>query len=248
MDMDIDKEIEVVKKLIPSAIGEKLTFLNRRLTILLQKKEELEKSKQPLNPVEEDIPQEEKVPPSLPTQENTSTVKIIKIDKHTLYEIFLNRDGIKDFMNKCLEHMMSKIANDQSVLKLIKAKCYLQVKVVFEYYHNKSYEPTFKSIKRSFYVDKIIQRSDLVQTVEDLRRVAETQLVDILHMMDNFEHQGSDWVIVKPVDFKFRLIRYKSGFKRARGFIPTPAWLNGRRAIINIQNKDENCFFKCIYR
>jgi hypothetical protein len=67
-------------------------------------------------------------------------------------------------------------------------------------------------------------------------------------MIDNFEHQGSDWVILSPVDFKFRFIRYKNGFKRARGFIPTPDWLNGRRAIINIQNKDENCFFKCIYR
>jgi hypothetical protein len=127
MDMDIDKEIDVIKKLIPSATGERLSFLNRRLTVLLQKKEDLEKSKQALDPVEEDIPQEEPIqePPSLPTQENPSTVKIIKIDKNSLTEIFLNRDGIKDFMNKCLEHMMSKIANDQSVLKLIKAKCYL---------------------------------------------------------------------------------------------------------------------------
>jgi hypothetical protein len=66
--------------------------------------------------------------------------------------------------------------------------------------------------------------------------------------MDSFEHNGSDWVLLRPIDFKFRLIRYKNGFKRARGFIPTPAWLSGRRAVINIQNKDDNCFFKCIYR
>jgi hypothetical protein len=79
-------------------------------------------------------------------------------------------------------------------------------------------------------------------------KVAETQVTGILRMMDNFEHNGSDWVLLRPIDFKFRLIRYKNGFKRARVFIPTPAWLNGRRAIINIQNKDNNCFFKCIHR
>jgi hypothetical protein len=31
-------------------------------------------------------------------------------------------------------------------------------------------------------------------------------------------------------------------------FIPTPDWLNKRRAIINIRNNDNDCFFKCIYR
>jgi hypothetical protein len=99
-----------------------------------------------------------------------------------------------------------------------------------------------------FYVDKIIQRSNLIQSLEDIKRTAENQIEDILLMMDNFEHQGSNWVIVRPLDFKFRFIRYKNGFKRARGFIPTPSWFHNRRAIINIQNKDENCFFKCIYR
>jgi hypothetical protein len=38
MDTDIDKQIEAIKKLIPAASGDRLTFLNRRLTALLQKK------------------------------------------------------------------------------------------------------------------------------------------------------------------------------------------------------------------
>jgi hypothetical protein len=37
-------------------------------------------------------------------------------------------------------------------------------------------------------------------------------------------------------------------FNNATGFIPTPDWLVKRRAIINIRNYDNDCFFKCIYR
>jgi hypothetical protein len=147
-----------------------------------------------LNPVEEDILEEEPEPPSLPTQENHPTRKIVKIDKKILDVIFIKRDNIKDFMKKCLDEMMTKIANDESVLKLFKVKCYLQVKAVFEYYHDKPHEPIFKRTKVPFYVDKVIQRSNLIQSQDDLRRVAETQVVDILHKMDNFEHQGSDWI------------------------------------------------------
>jgi hypothetical protein len=117
-----------------------------------------------------------------------------------------------------------------------------------EYYHDKPHEPLFKTTRVPFYLDKIIDRSNLIQSLDDLRKVAETQVTGILRMIDNFEHNGSDWVLLRPIDFKFRFIRYKNGFKRARGFIPTPAWLSSRRAIINIQNKDDNCFFKCIYR
>jgi hypothetical protein len=162
--------------------------------------------------------------------------------------MFINRDNIQDFMKKCVEHLVNKVANDNTRIRMIKAKCYLQVKVRMEYYHDKPDEPLFKTTKVPFYFVKIIDRSNLILSLDDLRKVAETQVLGILRMMDNFEHNGSDWVLLRPIDFKFRLIRYKNGFKRARGFIPTPAWLNGRRAIINIQNKDENCFFKCIYR
>jgi hypothetical protein len=66
--------------------------------------------------------------------------------------------------------------------------------------------------------------------------------------MYKFENQGSNWVIVRPLAFKLRLIKYTDRFRRARGFIPTPSWLHGRRAIINIQNEDDHCFLKCIYR
>jgi hypothetical protein len=67
-------------------------------------------------------------------------------------------------------------------------------------------------------------------------------------MIDKFENNGSGWVIVRPLSYKIRFIKYNDMFRRARGFIPTPPWLHGRRAIINIENEDDYCFLKCIYR
>jgi hypothetical protein len=89
---------------------------------------------------------------------------------------------------KCIEYVMNNFAKDELVLKLINLKCYVQVKVVFEYYHDKPYESTFKTLKRSFYVDKLIQRSNLVQSVDEFKSVIERQSNDILHMLDKFEN------------------------------------------------------------
>jgi hypothetical protein len=170
-------------------------------------------------------------------------VKIIEINSKDLSDIYITSDGVKDFMKKCIDYVMNNFTKDEKVLKLIKMKCYVQLKVYFAYYHDKPYEPTFKTLKRSFYVDKLIQRSNLVQSVDELKSVLENQSIDILRMMDKFENQGSNWVA-----FKLRFIRYTDVFRRARGFIPTPSWLHGRKAVINIQNEDDYCFLKCIYR
>jgi hypothetical protein len=92
-----------------------------------------------------------------------------------LTDLYLNSDGVKNFMKKCVEHVMTNFIKDENLLKLIKLKCYVQVKVIFEYYHDKPYEPTFKTIKKPFYTDKLIQRSNLIQSVEDLKTVIENQ-------------------------------------------------------------------------
>jgi hypothetical protein len=124
----------------------------------------------------------------------------------------------------------------------------VQVKVEFEYYHDKLYEPSLKTTKRSFYVGKIINRSNLVQSSGELRSAMENQIKEILVMMDNFENQGSNWVIVRPLQFKVRFIRFSERFRRAKGHIKTPVWLHDKKAIINMENEDDLCFFKCIWR
>jgi hypothetical protein len=48
-------------------------------------------------------------------------------------------------------------------------------------------------------------------------------------MIDNFEHQESNWVIVKPLNFTIRFIKFSDGLNKARGFIPTLNCLKGRK-------------------
>jgi hypothetical protein len=45
--MDTAREINAIKNLIPSATGENLIYLNQRLAILLKKKEDEERARQP---------------------------------------------------------------------------------------------------------------------------------------------------------------------------------------------------------
>jgi hypothetical protein len=41
---------------------------------------------------------------------------------------------------------------------------------------------------------------------------------------------------------KLEVTPFKPGFRKVRGFIPLYPWLQKRRAVVNIQNKDEMCF------
>jgi hypothetical protein len=144
--------------------------------------------------------------------------------------------------------MFKNVKNDELSLHLIEQKCYVQLKVTFEYFYDKPHEPTFKTIQVPFSIDKLIDRSNLAQSIEDVKRIMEAQTLQILQLMDKFEHQGSNWVIVCPVSYKVRLVKFKDPYIRGTGFIPTPEWLENRKAIINIKNTDENCSYKCLYR
>jgi hypothetical protein len=95
-------------------------------------------------------------------------------------------------MNKCIEPMIEQVKIDKQEIQLINAKCYLQLRVTFEYFHDKPYEPTFKTIQVPFYVNKIIDRDNLAQSMEDIKRIMEEQTTKILQLMDKFEHQGSN--------------------------------------------------------
>jgi hypothetical protein len=70
----------------------------------------------------------------------------------------------------------------KDVQQLIKTKAYVQVKVVFEYYHDKPYEPILTTTKKPFYTDKLIQHCNLIQSEEDLTRIVNAQSEQILQL------------------------------------------------------------------
>jgi hypothetical protein len=71
---------------------------------------------------------------------------------------------------------------------------------------------------------------------------------EILRDIYEFETSGSNWTFTEPLSFEIRFIKFYDPLTKSGKYIPTPEWLKERKAIINIKNKDNNCFYKCIYR
>jgi hypothetical protein len=82
--------------------------------------------------------------------------------------MYINSEGVRDFVMKCCDYIINHVTQNENIHNLIKKKHYLQLKAVFEYAHDKPYEPIVKTIKKPFYPDKLIQRSNLVQSVDNI--------------------------------------------------------------------------------
>jgi hypothetical protein len=92
------------------------------------------------------------------------------------------------------------------------------------------------------------QREYLAQLLEDLERILKLQSEKIYDSIIKYSRTDSEWLIDRPLTYTVKLIQFKPNFNQAEGYIPTPKWLNNRKAVINIKSKDDQCFIKCIYR
>jgi hypothetical protein len=99
-----------------------------------------------------------------------------------------------------------------------------------------------------FEEEQFKQREYLAQSLEDLERILKKQSERIYEKIINFSRTNSPWLIGSPLYYSVKLIPFQANFNNAKGYIETPAWLKRRKAIINIKNKNDQCFIKCIYR
>ena len=58
--------------------------------------------------------------------------------------------------------------------------------------------------------------------------------------MEEFEIRGSQWVLNRILSFELRINRYTP--HRGRSYVPLPSVIANKKAIINVQNKDNKCF------
>jgi hypothetical protein len=100
--MDMDRENNTVKKLIPSATGERLIQLTQRLSFLLKKKQDEEQARQHQNQEEDTIEPDIQLP-SLTIKENVKAVKIVEINSNDLNNLYITSDGVKDYIKKCID-------------------------------------------------------------------------------------------------------------------------------------------------
>ena len=68
----------------------------------------------------------------------------------------------------------------------------------------------------------------------------------IIEDFDNFHAKGSGWHFNEVVQLEIHTVEYNPA--KGSTYIPLPDWITNKKAIVNIQNKDEKCFLWCILR
>jgi hypothetical protein len=66
------------------------------------------------------------------------------------------------------------------------------------------------------------------------------QTIEIEIEMETFEIRGSNWVLNRIQNIELRINRYTT--LRGRSYVPLPEVLANKKAIINVQNKENKCF------
>ena len=68
----------------------------------------------------------------------------------------------------------------------------------------------------------------------------------ILEGITNYQDNGSDWYFKEIIQLEIHTNEYKP--IRGNSYLPLPDWIMRKKAIINIQNKDNKCFLWCVLR
>ena len=80
----------------------------------------------------------------------------------------------------------------------------------------------------------------------DVKRLLYLNFVNILNKIEEYQKNGSGWYF-KEID-RLEIHTVENNPMNGSSYIPLPDWISKKRAIINIQNRDEKCFLWCILR
>jgi hypothetical protein len=105
-----------------------------------------------------------------------------------------------------------------------------------------------EDMTEEYFVPHGHKRRYLAQTLDDLREIMFLQVPIIEGEIVEFIRNESGYIVTGIKSVKLEVTPFKPGIRKARGYIPLYPWLQGRRGIVNIQNKDNLCFWKCLYR
>ena len=64
--------------------------------------------------------------------------------------------------------------------------------------------------------------------------------------IEAFQQNGSAWYFKEVYKLEIHTVEYNP--TKGSSYIPLPDWLSNKKAIVNIENKDEKCFLWCILR
>ena len=89
-------------------------------------------------------------------------------------------------------------------------------------------------------------KQETIHEGTDLEEVYQTMKDKILESLASYQKNGSGWRFEKINKLEFNIS--KSNPLKGSSYIPLPKNLNGKKAIINMENDDQQCFKWCITR
>jgi hypothetical protein len=246
-----DKRIREFAKLLAQVEDEEnFKLLLKNFYSLLKEKFEkktkkLKKPEETEETIEEDIEEDVEETPKK-EEEKMHAIRKFKIDEETLDRIFKENNGlVLPFFSSIVKILSNYFKDNQEMMKYINSKCYVSTRTKTEF--KKEAEGIDTQIDEVFIPHKR-SRKNLAQTLEDLSRIFKEQIPIIEAKISEFIRNGSGYIVSGIKSISFELTPFKPGVRKAKGYIPLYPWMRGRRAVVNIQNKDNLCFWKCLYR
>ena len=99
----------------------------------------------------------------------------------------------------------------------------------------------FDQVKAYFYSET---HTNLENT--DVKDILSQMLKEIMEKLDNYQRNGSGWYFKKVIRLEIHILDDKQ--MKGDSYIPLPEFIMRKKAIINMENKDNKCFLWSILR
>ncbi|CAH3027956.1 unnamed protein product [Porites evermanni] len=86
----------------------------------------------------------------------------------------------------------------------------------------------------------------LVCLMEQQILIKDKGVVGLNENLEVYQKNGSGWYFKEVVQLEIHIVEYN--LTKGSSYIPLPDWISDKKAIVNIENKDEKCFLWCILR
>ena len=80
----------------------------------------------------------------------------------------------------------------------------------------------------------------------DVEKIINKCVKKIIEYLEIFQKNGSGWYFKEVAQLEIHTVEFNP--TKGSSYIPLPDWISNKKAIVNIQNKDEKCFLWCILR
>ena len=80
----------------------------------------------------------------------------------------------------------------------------------------------------------------------DIKELISKCIRSIIEQLEVYQKNGSGWYFNEVVQLEIHLVEYNP--TKGSSYIPLPDWISNKKAIVNIENKDEKCFLWCVLR